>query len=106
MLRLNLALLCGVLGTAFYLVHVQYESRRLYTELDRAHRVSQRLEVEREQLEVQRRAQATSSRVQQLAQQRLYMRPANPAITEYVKAPPPVVVLAALADAPATPPQP
>ena len=40
MLRLNLALLCGVLGTAFYLVHVQYESRRLYTELDRAHRVS------------------------------------------------------------------
>ena len=35
MIRLNLVLLLAVLVSAFYLVHVQYDSRRLYTALDR-----------------------------------------------------------------------
>ena len=34
MIRLNLVLLLAVLASAFYLVHTQYESRRLYTALD------------------------------------------------------------------------
>ena len=84
MIRLNLMLLLGVLLSAFYLVHTQYESRRLYTQLDRAHSQTRRLEAEHEQLVVQKRAQATSARVQQLATSRLNMRPANPAITYYV----------------------
>ena len=33
-MRLNLVLILGVLASAMYLVHVQYESRRLTTELD------------------------------------------------------------------------
>jgi cell division protein FtsL len=36
MMRLNLVLLLGVLLSALYLVNVQYESRRVYSELDRA----------------------------------------------------------------------
>ena len=36
MIRLNLVLLLAVLASAFYLVHTQYESRRLYTAIDRA----------------------------------------------------------------------
>ena len=36
MTRLNLVLLLGVLLSALYLVNVQYESRRLYSALDRA----------------------------------------------------------------------
>jgi hypothetical protein len=36
MTRLNLVLLLAVLASALYLVHVQYESRRLFTDLDRA----------------------------------------------------------------------
>jgi cell division protein FtsL len=89
MIRLNLALLLAVLISAFYLVHLQYESRRLYTELDKARRYSQRLEADHEQLYVQKRAQATPSRVQRLAVAQLQMRPANPAITQYVTLPTP-----------------
>lgn len=84
MIRLNLVLLVAVLASAFYLVHTQYESRRLYTAIDKAGAQSRRLEVEHEQLQVHKRAQATSARVQQLASQKLQMRPVNPAITQYV----------------------
>jgi len=83
MIRLNLMLLLALVASAFFLVHTQYESRRVYTQLDKARSLARRLEAEREQLEVQKRAEATSSRVQQLASQRLQMRPANPAITQY-----------------------
>jgi cell division protein FtsL len=36
MLRINLLLLLAVMTSAIFLVHTQYESRRLFTELDRA----------------------------------------------------------------------
>ena len=88
MIRLNLVLLLAVLVSAFYLVHVQYDSRRLYTALDRMRAQAQRLEADHEQLVVQKRAQATPGRVQQIATGQLQMRPANPAITEYVKGAP------------------
>lgn len=84
MIRLNLVLLLAVLASAFYLVHTQYESRRLYTALDRAQAQSRRLGVEHEQLVVQKRAQASSARVQQLAARHLQMRPVSPGITQYV----------------------
>jgi cell division protein FtsL len=85
MTRLNLMLLLALVLSAFYLVHTQYESRRLYTEIDRAQATARKLESEHEQLRVQKREQATSARVQQIASAQLQMRPANPAITEYVK---------------------
>ncbi len=84
MIRLNLMLLLAVLLSAFYLVHTQYESRSLYTQIDRGNTHTRRLEAEHEQLVVQKRGQATSARVQQLATSQLNMRPANPAITYYV----------------------
>ena len=89
MIRLNLVLFAVVLVSAFYLVHTQYESRRLYTALDRAQAQSRQLEVEYEQLVVQRRAQATAARVQQLATRQLQMRPVTPGITQYVELPAP-----------------
>lgn len=91
MIRLNLVLFAVVLVSAFYLVHTQYESRRLYTALDRAQSQSRQLEVEYEQLVVQRRAQATAARVQQLATRQLQMRPVTPGITQYVVLPPAAV---------------
>ena len=100
MIRLNLVLLLAVLVSAFYLVHVQYDSRRLYTALDRMRAQAQRLEADHEQLVVQKRAQATPGRVQQIATTQLQMRPANPAITEYVKGAP--VALSAPSVQPAT----
>jgi cell division protein FtsL len=84
MMRLNFVLLLAVIASALYLVSVQYESRRLFADLDRATLESRRIETEHEQLELQRRQQGTVQRVQQLARDRLGMRVASPAITDYV----------------------
>ena len=87
MTRLNDVLLLGVLASALYLVRTQYESRRLFVELERAGAEASKLEVENEKLQVEKRAQATPLRVEQLARQKLQMRPATPAITQYVSTP-------------------
>lgn len=84
MARLNLILLMAVLASALYLVHTQYESRRLYVELEKAAAQSRKLETESERLQVEKRAQATPLRIERLAKDRLRMRTATPAITQYV----------------------
>lgn len=84
MTRLNLVLLLGVVLSALYLVNVQYDSRRLYSALDRARSEARKLAIENERLQVEKRAQATSARVEALAKSSLAMRAANPAITTYV----------------------
>jgi cell division protein FtsL len=84
MIRLNLTLLVAVLASALYLVQVQYESRRLYGQIERAQNDARRLEVDHERLSVEKRAQATPARVEKLAKEQLHMRPASPAITQYV----------------------
>ena len=85
MMRLNLLLLLAVLASALYLVRTQYDSRLLYTELDRAHSEARRLELEHERLRVDKRAQATPLRVETLAHTQLHMRTATPSLTEYVR---------------------
>lgn len=84
MIRLNLVLLLAVIVSALYLVRTQYESRRLFSELDRAHTEARKLDTEHEQLEADKRVQATPARVQQIARERLQMRNPTPAITQYV----------------------
>ncbi|MFN3611166.1 cell division protein FtsL [Tepidimonas sp.] len=84
MTRLNLALLLAVLASSFYLVTLQYESRRLYVANERARAQAGRLAADHERLVAQQRAQAAPSRVQHIAQRQLQMRPAHPGITEYV----------------------
>ena len=86
MIRLNLVLMLAVLASALYLVHVQYASRRLFTDLDRAIAEGHRLELDNERLQVEKRAQATPLRVEKLAREKLQMRSATPAITSYAKA--------------------
>ena len=63
---------------------MQYESRRLYAEIEKAQNEFRKLEVEHERLQVERRAQATPARVEKLAREQLQMRPATPAVTQYV----------------------
>lgn len=87
MTRLNLVLLLAVLASALYLVHIQYESRRLFTALDRAHTQALRLETEHQRLQVEKRAQATSLRIEKMARGPLNMRLVTPAITRYVSDP-------------------
>lgn len=85
MTRLNLVLLIAVLTSALYLVRTQYESRRLFAEIDRAASDARKLEIEHERLQVEKRAQATPLRVEKLAKEQLQMRTASPAITQYVR---------------------
>ena len=84
MTRLNLVLLIAVLASALYLVRTQYESRRLYSEIERASSEARRLGIEHERLQVEKREQATPLRVERLAKEQLHMRTASPAITQYV----------------------
>jgi len=84
MTRLNLVLLLAVLASALYLVRTQYESRRLYVELEKAITKNRLLEAENERLQVEKRAQATPLRVEKLAKDKLQMRTVTPAITQYV----------------------
>ena len=81
MTRLNVVLLLAVMASALYLVHTQYESRRLYVELEKATAQSQKNETDNERLQVEKRAQATPLRVEKLARDRLQMRTVTPAIT-------------------------
>ena len=85
MTRLNIVLLLALIVSALYLVNLQYESRRLFTDLDKATSEAHQLEVEQERLQVERRAQATPLRVEKLARDKLQMRSATPAITVYTR---------------------
>lgn len=84
MTRVNILLLLAVLASAFYLVRTQYESRRLTTEYDRARSEALKLDVEHDQLDAERRAQAAPLRVEKIAREQLHMRTITPAITQYL----------------------
>ena len=106
MTRLNVLLLLAVLASALFLVHTQYRSRLLFTELDRVTTEARRLEVDGDRLQVEKRAQATPLRVEKLAKEQLKMRTTTPAITQYVRPDgtviPPIAAPAPAASAAAT----
>lgn len=103
MTRLNIVLLIALLASSLYLVKTSYESRRLFAALDRARAEERRLETDFERLQVDKRAQATPLRVERVARERLQMRNANAAVTEYVV--PGATAQAAAAPAAVTPAQ-
>ena len=84
MTRVNVVLLVMLLASALYLVRVSYDARRLFTELDRAQGEERQLDTEFERLKAERQAQATPLRVEKTAREKLGMRTATPAITQYV----------------------
>jgi cell division protein FtsL len=87
MTRINFMLLLVVLCTAFYLVRVQYESRRLTTELERANIDARKIEIEQRRLDLESRSQATPLRVEKIAREQLNMRTVSPATTIYLGEP-------------------
>ena len=84
MSRLNILLLVALVVSSVYLVQVSYETRRLFSELDKAQNQHRQLDIEFERLQAERQAQATPSRVEKSAPKKLAMRSATPAITHYV----------------------
>ena len=84
MMRLSMFLLVAIVSSALWLVHSHYESRRLFMALELVRKESQRIEVDLDRMEVERRAQTTPLRVEKIARQQLQMRNVSPAITQYV----------------------
>jgi cell division protein FtsL len=84
MTRVNLLLVAALLLSSLYLVKVSYEARRLFGELDRAQNEERALDTEHERLKAEKQAQATPLRVEKTARDRLGMRSASPAVTQYV----------------------
>ena len=84
MSRFNVLLLLVLLGSSVYLVRVSYDARRLFTELDRARSEERLLDSEHERLKSEKQAQATPLRVEKTARDKLAMRTATPAVTQYV----------------------
>lgn len=84
MTRLNVLLMMAVMLSGMYLVRTAYDSRRLFNEIDRAQNEARRLEIDLQRLQSERHAQATNLRVEQVARERLKMRPITPAITQSV----------------------
>ncbi len=85
MIRINLVLVVAVVGSAMVLVHTQYQSRKLFADNEKATSESRRLDIERERLNVEQRAQSVPIRVERLAKDQLSMRGTSPAITQYVR---------------------
>lgn len=84
MRALAVLLLAALIGSALYLVNTSYEARRLFALLDRAHGEQKALDTEYKRLDAERQAQATHLRVEKTAREKLQMRTATPAVTQYV----------------------
>ena len=87
MTRVNILLLVALLVSSVYLVRVSYESRRLFAALDKAQSEERALDNDNERLKTELRSQATPLRVERTARDRLSMRTATPAVTQYVELP-------------------
>jgi cell division protein FtsL len=82
--RVNLLLLAALLASCLYLVKTSYEARRLFHALDRARLEQGKLDTEFKRMDAERQAQATHLRVEKTAREKLRMRTATPAVTQYV----------------------
>jgi cell division protein FtsL len=84
MTRLNVILLVVLLFSCVYLVSVAHESRKLYADLDKSRTEERLLDSEFERLKSEKQSQATPLRVEKAARDKLAMRSATPAVTQYV----------------------
>ena len=84
MTRLNLILLVALLLSSVYLVRVSYDERRLFAALDRARTEQRQLETEHGRLQAEQQAQATPTRIDKTAREKLRMVPVTSAIVQQV----------------------
>jgi cell division protein FtsL len=82
--KLNVLLAAALLASCLFLVRTAYESRQLFAALDRARSDQRLLDAEFKRLDTEAQAQSTHLRVDRVARDKLKMRSATPAITEYV----------------------
>ena len=86
MLRINILLTAVLLVSCVWLIRSSHESRRLVYELEKSQAAARELQIDFERLELDKRAQATTLRVEKLAREKLRMFGNTPAVTHYVAA--------------------
>ena len=84
MTRVNLLLAAGLIGSSLLLVNSAYETRRLFSALERAKADQRQLDSEYKRLDAERQVQSTHLRVERVARERLQMRTVTPAVTHWV----------------------
>ena len=84
MTKLDVILLAMLLASSLLAVNNAYESRRVFSELDRERQVQVQLDAEFKRLDAERQAQGTHLLVEKAAREKLKMRTASPAVTAYV----------------------
>lgn len=82
--RLASLLTVLLIGCALSLVTAQYQSRRLFIELERAQANARQLEVEWAQLQLEQSTLGKSARIEANARRDLNMVPVTPARTQYL----------------------
>ena len=84
MTRVNVLLAAGLIGSSLLLVNSAYETRRLFSALERAKADQRQLDSEYKRLDAERQVQSTHLRVERVARERLQMRTVTPAVTHWV----------------------
>ena len=84
MTKLNVLLLVALLASSLLAVNNAYQSRRVFSELDRARQAQAQLDAEFKRLDAERQSQGTHLLVEKAAREKLKMRTASPAVTVYV----------------------
>jgi cell division protein FtsL len=82
--KLNALLLLALLASSLFLVKTAHDARRVFAALDKARAEQRQLDAEFKRLDAEAQAQATHLRVEKVAREKLRMRTATPAVTEYV----------------------
>jgi cell division protein FtsL len=85
MTRVNFMLAVALTLSSLYLVKTSHESRLVFAAIDRAKNEQLKLDGEYKRLEAERQLQRANLNVERKARERLGMRTANPAVTQYVQ---------------------
>lgn len=82
--RLSLLLTIALVACALSLVNAQYQSRRLFIELERAQSVARQLDIEWAQLQLDQSTLGKHARIEANARRDLHMTSVTPARTQYL----------------------
>ena len=82
--RLSMVLTTLLACSALSLVNAQYQARRLFIEIERAHAVTRQLEVEWSQLQLDQSTLGKHARIEANARRDLNMVPLTPSRTQYI----------------------
>lgn len=82
--RINFVLTIALVACALSVVNAQYQSRRLFIELERAQAAAKHLEIEWSQLQLDQSTLAKHARIEANARRDLGMVPVTPARTQYL----------------------